>query len=101
MSSIPNQPYNNLIIFSKISLEGLNLIDGDVIFVATQSNDEQAFLEELKQKPLWQTLRAVQQDQVYPIDYMTWKGQNLLAADAVIDDLYKYLVDTPAASANP
>ncbi|UKO96911.1 hypothetical protein [Nostoc sp. UHCC 0870] len=59
------------------------------------TDDDQKFLEELKQKPLWKNLRAVQQNHVYSIDYLTWRAGNLLAADAVIDDLFKYLVNTP------
>jgi iron complex transport system substrate-binding protein len=31
----------------------------------------------------------------YLVDYSAWRGYNILAADAVIDDLYKYLVNTP------
>ncbi|WP_253274469.1 ABC transporter substrate-binding protein [Nostoc sp. PCC 7107] len=76
------------------SLEELEKADGDVMFVGTLTDDSQNFLEELKQKPLWKHLRAVQQNHVYPINYLTWRGGNLLAADAVIDDLYKYLVNT-------
>ncbi|MFN6501573.1 MAG: ABC transporter substrate-binding protein [Nostoc sp. DedQUE01] len=74
------------------SLEELEKADGDIMFVGTLNDDSQKFLEQLKQKPLWKHLRAVQQNHVYPINYLTWRGSNLLAADAVIDDLYKYLV---------
>lgn len=83
------------------SLEELGKADGDIMFVGTLSDDAQKSLEELKQKPLWKNLRAVRQNRVYPIDYMAWRGDNLLAADVVIDDLYKYLVDIPSSSANP
>ncbi|MEH2107912.1 iron-siderophore ABC transporter substrate-binding protein [Nostoc sp.] len=77
------------------SLEELAKADGDIIFVGTLTDDSQNFLEELKQKPLWKHLRAVQQNHVYPINYLTWRGGNLLAADAVIDDLFKYLANRP------
>jgi len=76
------------------SLEELAKADGDIMFVGTLNDDSQKFLEELKQKPLWKKLRAVQYNRVYPINYLTWRAGNLLAADAVIDDLYKYLVKT-------
>ncbi|ODG99391.1 hypothetical protein A4S05_04770 [Nostoc sp. KVJ20] len=78
-----------------ISIEELEKADGDVMFVGTLTDDSQNFLEELKEKPLWKHLRAVQQNHVYPINYLTWRGGNLLAADAVIDDLFKYLVNKP------
>ncbi len=84
-------PYTQLY----FSIEELEKADGDVMFVGTLSYNTQKFLEELKQKPLWKHLRAVQQNHVYPINYLTWRGGNLLAADAVIDDLYKYLVNSP------
>jgi iron complex transport system substrate-binding protein len=78
-----------------ISTEELDKADGDILFIGMMTTDDRKKLEELKQKPLWQKLSAVQQNKVYPVDYMTWRGFNLLAADAVIDDLYKYLVNTP------
>ncbi|MCG6134591.1 MAG: iron-siderophore ABC transporter substrate-binding protein [Nostoc sp. LLA-1] len=77
------------------SLEELEKVDGDILFVGTLTDDDQKFIEELKQKPLWKKLRAVQQNHVYSMDYLTWRAGNLLAADAVIDDLFKYLVNTP------
>ncbi len=77
------------------SIEELEKADGDIMFVGTLNDDSQKFLEELKQKPLWKHLRAVQQNHVYSINYLTWRGGNLLAADAVINDLFKYLVNTP------
>lgn len=84
-------PYTQLY----LSIEELEKADGDILFVGTFSADSQKFLDKLKQNPLWKKLRAVQQNHVYSIDYMTWRGGNLLAADAVIDDLYKYLVNIP------
>lgn len=79
----------------QFSEEELSKADGDILLVGGLTKDDQDTLEKLKQKPLWQQLRAVQQNRVYVIDYMTWRGGNLLAADAVIDDLFQYLVNTP------
>jgi iron complex transport system substrate-binding protein len=75
--------------------EELDKADGDILFVGMMTNDDRKRLEDLKRNPLWQKLHAVQRNQVYPVDYMTWRGFNLLAADAVIDDLYKYLIKAP------
>lgn len=81
-----------------ISEEKLEEVDGDIIFVMIfqekEENSRKAF-EKLQQKPLWQTLRAVEKGQVYLVDRDAWIGSNLIAADVVIDDLYKYLVNTP------
>ncbi len=76
-----------------ISEERLIDIDGDVLFIATDGDEATQKLAELKQNPLWQKLRAVQNDRVYEVNYPTWRGGNPLAADRVIDDLFKYLVD--------
>ncbi|MCC5601443.1 iron-siderophore ABC transporter substrate-binding protein [Nostoc favosum] len=75
--------------------EELSQIDGDVIFIGIYGDDDEKSLKELKQKPLWKTLKAVQQNHVYLVKLSIWRESNLLAADAVIDDLYKYLVNTP------
>ncbi|MEX0270786.1 ABC transporter substrate-binding protein [Leptolyngbyaceae cyanobacterium UHCC 1019] len=78
-----------------ISEEELDKADGDILLVSMMTTDDRKQLEDLKQKPLWRKLRAVQRDRVYLVDYMTWRGFNLLAANAVLDDLEKYLVNTP------
>ncbi|WNN90197.1 iron-siderophore ABC transporter substrate-binding protein [Gloeocapsopsis dulcis] len=78
-----------------ISEEELDKADGDVLFVATWTDNDQEFLAKLKQKPLWQRLQAVQQNRVYIVSFPNWTGGSLLAANAVIDDLFKYLVNSP------
>ncbi|MGJ5632814.1 ABC transporter substrate-binding protein [Nostoc sp. CALU 1950] len=75
--------------------EELSQIDGDIIFIGIYEDDDEKSLKELKQKPLWKTLKAVQKNHVYLVKLSTWRESNLLAADAVIDDLFKYLVNTP------
>jgi iron complex transport system substrate-binding protein len=76
-----------------LSEERLMDVDGDVLLVATDGNESVRKLAELQQNPLWNQLRAVQQNRVYSVNYPTWRGGNPLAADAVIDDLFKYLVN--------
>lgn len=78
-----------------LSEELLMNIDGDIIFVAVDREDDEAekLLKQLQQKPLWNNLRVVQQGRVYPVNYPTWRGGNPLAANAIIDDLFKYLVE--------
>lgn len=78
-----------------ISLEELKKADGDILFVTTFSRNGKKFLEKKQQDPLWKTLKAVQENQVYYVDFMSWAATNMLGTDAVIDDLYKYLVNTP------
>lgn len=78
---------------TSLSEERLMDIDGDILFVATNGEESSQKLTALKQNPLWKNLRAVQNDRVYAVNYPTWRGGNPLAADAVIDDLFKYLVN--------
>jgi iron complex transport system substrate-binding protein len=73
--------------------EELSKIDGDVLFIGIDNDVDGKFFNKLKQKPLWKTLKAVQKNHAYVVNLSTWRESNLLAADAVIDDLYKYLVN--------
>lgn len=78
-----------------ISLEELEKIDGDILFVTTYSRGANQFLEKNQQNPLWKTLKAVRENRVYYVDMMSWASGHTLGTDAVIDDLFKYLVNTP------
>ncbi|WP_322732047.1 iron-siderophore ABC transporter substrate-binding protein [Nostoc sp. ChiQUE01b] len=78
-----------------LSEEKIGEIDGDILFISIFDSRGRKSLEKLQSKPLWKTLKAVQQEKVYLVEQLTWGGSNLLAADAVIDDLFKYLVNTP------
>lgn len=80
---------------TEISTEQLEQIDGDILFVLTFGETDKKMLEKLEQNSLWKTLKAVQRGQVYLVDGWTWVVGNPLAADAVLDDLYKYLLNTP------
>jgi iron complex transport system substrate-binding protein len=82
-----------------ISQELISEADADVIFYWAYGDDYhskaeriQNSLEQFKSDPLWLQLKAVQQGKVYQVpDY--WIGYGPLAANAVIDDLFKYLLD--------
>jgi iron complex transport system substrate-binding protein len=81
-----------------LSEEQLDEIDGDIIFVLIFEDGTNASKEsfaELQQKPLWKSLKAVKSDRVHTVDSETWIGSNLIAADLVLDDLEKYLIDAP------
>lgn len=84
-------PYGSL----PISLEELKKADGDILFVTTFSINGNDFLAAKQQEPLWKSLKAVQKNHVYYVDFMSWAASNMLGTDAVIDDLFKYLVNTP------
>ncbi|TVQ12815.1 MAG: iron-siderophore ABC transporter substrate-binding protein [Leptolyngbya sp. DLM2.Bin27] len=81
-----------------ISREKLSDADGDVIFlwsyghqleIAQQAKAEKA---KLMADPLWSTLTAVQKGQVYEVPSY-WIGDGPIAANAILDDLFTYLVE--------
>ncbi|MEO0517526.1 MAG: iron-siderophore ABC transporter substrate-binding protein [Cyanobacteria bacterium P01_A01_bin.116] len=84
---------------ASISAERLDYADGDAIFVWTSENTAEANqtaqekLTELQARQLWQNLKAVQLDRVYFVPNY-WIGNGPIAANAILDDLAKYLVET-------
>jgi iron complex transport system substrate-binding protein len=82
----------------EISKEKVQDADGNVIFLWTYGSQDdiaqqaQTQKEKLKADPLWSTLTAVQQDRVYEVPGY-WIGDGPIAANAVIDDLFKYFVE--------
>jgi iron complex transport system substrate-binding protein len=79
-----------------ISQEHLSDIDGDVLFLSYRGGEAaKENLEKLQRSPLWQKLKVVQQNRVYLVDSDHWYAFDVLAMNAVIDDLFKYLVNTP------
>ncbi|NJO50168.1 MAG: iron-siderophore ABC transporter substrate-binding protein [Leptolyngbyaceae cyanobacterium RM2_2_4] len=78
-----------------LSIESLPNYDTDFLFIVVSVRPGEAenllslsFLEQ----PIWSTLKAVQNRQVYAVE---WDVAGLIGADRVIDDLYKYIVNTP------
>lgn len=85
-----------------ISSELLSQIDGDILFVWTAENEAKANqeaqkkLEELQNDPLWKTLNVVQNKRVYFVPSY-WIGSGPIAANAILDDLFKYMVEAPSS----
>ncbi|MCF4965905.1 iron-siderophore ABC transporter substrate-binding protein [Nostoc sp. CMAA1605] len=76
-----------------LSEELLPKIDSNILFIAPLRKDDYSVIKKLQQKPLWNKLKAVQQNQVYVVDFSVWRGLNMLAAYAMLDDLDKYIVN--------
>ncbi|HIK06885.1 MAG TPA: iron-siderophore ABC transporter substrate-binding protein [Trichormus sp. M33_DOE_039] len=74
-----------------ISEELLPNINSDILFIAPLKKDDYSVIKQLQQKPLWSKINAVQQHQVYLVDFSVWRGLNMLAAYAMLDDLDKYI----------
>ncbi|VEP12973.1 Iron siderophore-binding protein [Hyella patelloides LEGE 07179] len=96
ISAPPQQlPFaTNKDVFSvSISLEKLELIDGDVLFVMLDPDSEDNF-QRYQGSPLWQKLNVVQHDHVYTVDSGYWYLGNIMAANAILDDLEQYLFNS-------
>lgn len=82
---------DGLIILSK---ERISDLDADVLFLSVYNDEEsEQVLANWQQNPLWNQLEVVQNKQVYLVNYDIWRGGNPIAANLIIDDLYKYLVE--------
>jgi iron complex transport system substrate-binding protein len=88
-------PQNSNTLWFSISEEYLPELDVDILFVGGNEMGDRSILEQLQQKPLWSKIRAVEKNQVYSVDFQVWYGVDILAAQSVLDDLEKYLVNTP------
>ena len=86
--------------YQSVSSERLDLLDGDVIFVALDAGANERF-SKFQQDPLWQKLKAVQNERVFIVDSGYWIFGNVLAANAILDDLFRYLVDSTPDFATP
>lgn len=75
-----------------LSEERIPEIDADIIFVSVYDTESEQILEDWQQKPLWNQLKAVQAGQVHIVDANIWRAGDPMAADLVIDDLFKYLL---------
>ncbi|WP_279387510.1 ABC transporter substrate-binding protein [Rubrobacter taiwanensis] len=79
----------------EISLELIPDIDADHIFVhaaVSEEEDADEVLDTLLSEPLWQRNPAVREDRAYVVGEH-WYGFGLVAANAVLDDLEKYLFE--------
>ncbi|XPM59749.2 MAG: ABC transporter substrate-binding protein [Leptolyngbya sp. IPPAS B-1204] len=86
----------------RIDKELISLLDADIMFIWTYgytpeiAKAAESALDKLKTDPLWQALKVVQRHQVYEVSATYWFGFGPIAANLVIDDLLKYLVETPS-----
>ena len=82
------------------SEENIPVIDADVIFVLLEPDDP-AIMQNYRHwasHPLWQQLGAVQDDRVFDVDAVNWiMGGGILAAHAMLDDLYRHYDLAPSS----
>jgi iron complex transport system substrate-binding protein len=83
----------------RIDKELLPTLEADVMFVWTYGHTKeiaqnaQTALSQLKTNPLWLALDVVQRNQVYDVSSFHWLGFGPIAANLVLDDLFKHLVE--------
>ncbi|MBE9200483.1 iron-siderophore ABC transporter substrate-binding protein [Nodularia sp. LEGE 06071] len=86
ISSNANVSYNN------VSLERVDLLESDAMFIALDPGSEEN-LQKYQNSPLWQKLNVVKNNRVYTVDSGYWIFGNILSANAILDDLVKYLLE--------
>ncbi|WP_311065101.1 iron-siderophore ABC transporter substrate-binding protein [Halomonas sp. DWK9] len=83
------------------STENIPILDVDVLFVLLEPDP--AIIENYQRwssHPLWQQLEAVQQQRVFEVDAVNWMmGGGILAANAMLDDLYRHYELQPRSEA--
>ena len=78
-----------------LSLESLDLLDGDVMFIMTLqggtelAKESRAESDRMQAHPLWSQLKAVQTHQVYEVG-IYWAIGSYIAANLILDDVLTY-----------
>jgi len=85
-----------------LNKEQIPMMDGDILFYMVSNwGDDQGsqIMEEWTSHPLWRTLKAVQNDAVYPVNEEHWNlGGGILAANRMLDDLYSFFLSETESS---
>ncbi len=72
--------------------EQIDQLDGDMIILFGRESEKQYFDEKIKANPLWNTLKAVQNDQVHQANWIVWlSGHGIHAVNLMLDDLISFL----------
>jgi len=74
-----------------VGLESIELLDADVMFVALDPGSEKNF-KRYRDNQIWQLLNVVKNNRIYTVDSGYWIVGNILCANAILDDIYKYLL---------
>jgi iron complex transport system substrate-binding protein len=75
--------------YLQLSIEHLNMYDADVLFIINETSN--SILSDL-QNPIWQSLKAVKNKQVYVVNQGDWFAGGPLGVNKILDDLFKYLL---------
>lgn len=79
--------------FENVSLELIPQLDAEVLFWVGRNEKEGAGIKQMIEHPLWSQLDAAKQGRVYEVPFDVWvAGWNIIGANLLLDDLFKYLV---------
>ncbi|MEM9775173.1 MAG: iron-siderophore ABC transporter substrate-binding protein [Chloroflexota bacterium] len=94
--------YEDLPARNRTSLEELDQLSSDYLFVVARNEDEAGALAEARDTPLWQLLPSVQKDQVYEVEFSIWvSGWNVGGANIVLDNLFEIILGQESPTPNP
>ncbi|NJM72084.1 MAG: iron-siderophore ABC transporter substrate-binding protein [Scytonema sp. RU_4_4] len=89
----PKSQRGDFFYIENMSKEKISDIDGDILFfVSWEREDDKKTLEKLKQSPLWGQLKVFQRNQVCFVG-AHWHNADIFAINAILDDLFKCLVN--------
>jgi len=81
----------------EISRELVGEAEADVMFLIPSgfagASEESGDLQELREDPLWRRLEVVRNERVYEVDQNYWLGSGVTAANLILDDLEKHLLE--------
>lgn len=77
--------------YGTINQENLPILDADILFIVLDPGSEKNF-KRYENNPLWQKLNVVKKQRVYTVDSGCWIFGNILSANAILDDIYKYVL---------
>jgi len=94
--------------YVNISMERLDLADGDEIFIFTWAStdpdvsaERQAALADFQERDLWQSLDGVQAGNVHVVGGQWVRAQTYLQAHLILDDLFNELTDAEPTIPSP
>ncbi|BAY86129.1 ABC transporter, iron(III) dicitrate-binding periplasmic protein [Calothrix parasitica NIES-267] len=78
-------------VYATVNQEKTEVLDADVLFIALDPGSEKNF-QRFQNNPLWQKLNVVKNQRTYTVNSGYWIFGNILSANAILDDINKYIV---------
>jgi iron complex transport system substrate-binding protein len=75
-----------------LSIETIKEYDADILFIIDVDEKTSSFYF---QNPMFSSLKAVENNRAYVVSQEKWRTNGISGANKILDDLYKYLINTP------